>query len=973
MKKYIGKLNLKRVSYPVSIAIIKKFETDNKNLKPSIRINVYTFGEVAPLRNSIIPIYISKKSAESTIKLLLIKNHFYYIKNFNRLMSNYESIYHHYCFNCITGFRNKEKLKKHIEICRFFKPTVALMPNKNQLHKKEISKMSKFNFAVYCDFESILEKDSTIISNKTEITQKHRACGYAIIVIENDFDVYYQSYYRGKDCMKVFIKDLRILNMKIQAKLFTHMQMLPLSMEQEDEFLNADKCYLCDDIFLTDPLDRPININERKVHDHCHYTGIYRGAAHSKCNIEYRQIKKLPVYFHNLKGYDSHFIISSLSDIDFLECKIVPYSMEKFITFSLDDIQVMDSFQFLSESLEKLVDNLRNSNYDFPITRKVFEKRTNNESQKIRMLLQKSFYPYDYMDNFDKFQEKKLPPYKYFYSKLNNTNITEENYDFAQNVWNVFDMKSIGDYHNFYVLLDTALLADVFQAFRKTIFNVYKLDPCHFFSIPGLAWSAALKYIGKKIELFTDIDMYQFIERGIRGGISGVMKRHSIANNAESNTFNENEESKYLCYLDVNNLYGWAMNQNLPCSDFEWIDGNELSKIDWQNINTETNVGYIIEIDLIYPKELHDLHKDFPLCPERMKIPNTFLSKYQIDTLELLKKYGYRRTATEKLMLTLFDKTNYVLHFKNLKLYLQLGMKIQGFHRGIKFHQSKVLSPYIKLNTKLRKQAKNDFEKDLFKLMNNSVFGKSIQDNRKHLNVILAMNEKQAENAIRKPTFEQFNIIDENKAIIKMKKPSIKLDKPIFIGFTVLELSKHLMYDYKYNLFQKYYGDKIQLCYTDTDSFIFEIQSNTFIEELKNVFGEIMDFSNFKTDHPYFDNKNMKKIGLLKSETGEKTIHELVAIKSKLYSVLYGEDQKKCTAKGLQKSVLKKFINHNHYLNVIENNSAYITKMKRIQSKNHQLQTIKLNKMIFTAFDDKRYILDDGLNTLPFGHYSIKY
>src|SRR6266700_6525853 len=197
--------------------------------------------------------------------------------------------------------------------------------------------------------------------------------------------------------------------------------------------------------------------------------------------------------------------------------------------------------------------------------------------------------------------------------------------------------------------------------------------------------------------------------------------------------------------------------------------------------------------------------------------------------------------------------------------------------------------------------------------MNNSVFGKSIQDNRKHLNVILAVNQKQVVNAVKKPTFEQFNIIGENKAIIKMKKNAVKLDKPLFIGFTVLELSKFWMYTLHYKLFKKYYGDNLQLVYTDTDSFVYAIQTDNFIEELGTVFSDIIDFSNFDKKHPLYSEQNKKKVGYLKSEYGEKPVNEFVGLKSKLYSIVYDDDKNKSTAKGLQKSVLKKHVKHQHY------------------------------------------------------------
>ena len=710
---------------------------------------------------------------------------------------------------------------------------------------------------------------------------------------------------------------------------------------------------------------------KKRVRDHDHRTGLYRGPAHQLCNYNYRLPKKIPLFFHNLKNYDSHFILANLKENCFQKCNIIPQSIEKFISFSLDNIQVLDSYNFLSESLSNLVDNLQKSGGNFTITKKIFKKYIDEDKDNENILLRKSIYPYEYMNSFDKFNETSLPSIKSFYSSLSGNSISQEDYEFARTVWKKLNIKNLGEYHDFYCLLDTALLSDVFQVFRKTVLKTYKLDPGHFYSIPGLAWQAALKYTKITLELFDDIDMHMFIENAIRGGICGAMKRFAKSNNEFNEDYDPNEEEIYLCHLDVNNLYGKSLSEKLPTTDFEWVNKTELKKIDWKNINTQSEIGYIIECDFEYPTSLHDLHLDFPLAPERLKIPNEDLSEYQKKTLNYLKDYGFKRTPIEKLMLTLKDKEKYTIHFKNLKLYLELGLKLKDIHRGIKFFQSAFLKPYINLNTNLRKNANNDFEKDLYKLMNNSVFGKSIENKRKHLQVKLAMNQKQVKKWVQKPNFEYFNIMNENVAIMKMTKSHVILDKPISIGFTVLEISKHYMYSLHYKLFKDYYKENIQLIYTDTDSFIYEIKTNKYFDDLKNYFSPIMDFSNFNKNHPLFSDKNKKLIGYLKSEYGEKNVNEFVGLKSKLYSIVYDETSNKKTAKGLQKSILNKHIVHQHYKDVILNNSLFATSMNRIQSKEHKLQTIKLTKLIFQPFDDKRFILEDGINTIPFGHYSI--
>jgi hypothetical protein len=413
------------------------------------------------------------------------------------------------------------------------------------------------------------------------------------------------------------------------------------------------------------------------------------------------------------------------------------------------------------------------------------------------------------------------------------------------------------------------------------------------------------------------------------------------------------------------------MNQYLPVNNFQWIEESDFVTIDWKNINTKSNIGYVLEVDLKYPDKLHDLHADMPLAPHKLRIDNEQLSPYQHKTLDYLKQFGHRRTPTEKLLLTLYDKKNYIIHFENLKLYLNLGLELKKIHKCLKFNQSRFLRPWVKLNTNLRKNAKNNFDKDLFKLMINAVYGRSILDKRKHLNIKLALNEKQASKWLVKPNFKQFNIINNDKALIEMRKSVVKLDSPIYVGFSVLELSKGYMYKLHYNIFKHTYEDKIKLIYCDTDSLLYEIKTDDFYEDLKNDFKHIMDFSNYDKHHGLYDDRHKKIIGYLKDEYGGQIVTEFVGLKSKLYSIMYGDNKNKNTAKGLQKAILKKYINHDNYKNVLTKNNCLSTSMHRIQSKDQVIETIKLNKLIFTPMDDKRYILDNGIDTLPFGHYSI--
>ena len=245
-----------------------------------------------------------------------------------------------------------------------------------------------------------------------------------------------------------------------------------------------------------------------------------------------------------------------------------------------------------------------------------------------------------------------------------------------------------------------------------------------------------LKMTEVKLELLEDVDMLLMIEKGIRGGISNAFKRYAKANNKFMKSFDPNLKSSFIVYLDANNLYGWAMSQPLPVGGFEWMNEEELGN--WEKIVDEDGISCLLEVDLEYPRELHDFQNDFPLAPEKLKLGKV-----------------------EKLTQNLRDKKAMVLHGKNLKLYLSLGMKLKSVGRGLKFEEKTFMKCYIDKNTSLRSKAKNDFEKDFFKLMNNSVFGKTMENLRKRVSIELVKDAEKAAKLVNKPNFEDLKIFDE--------------------------------------------------------------------------------------------------------------------------------------------------------------------------------------------------------------------
>ena len=588
---------------------------------------------------------------------------------------------------------------------------------------------------IYADTESIVKPaDSPNTDTNTVQTSEHIPCSFAYTVVRSDGRVMSEKLYRGEDCMDVLFNCLEQELENIREDLKNER---PLAMTQQDWAIHsaADKCWVCDGPFK--PYEQGDTEGVWKVRDHDHLTGKYRGPAHSKCNLSLRIDPfhtPVPILFHNLKNYDAHHLISAIGRTEVKETvctdkngqpltykdkkgvekkqtvtdgkiSAIVQNMEKLISFSWGQFRFVDSYAFLSSSLGQLVANTPKANLS--ITRSYIEQA------KFNLITRKGVFPYEYMDSFDRFEETQLPPKENFYSSLTDESISDSDYQHAQEVWTTFNCQTIGDYHDLYLQTDVLLLADVFENFRRTALSTYKLDPAHYYTLPGYSWDALLKLTNVSLELLTEPDIYLFVEKGLRGGISMVSHHHAQANNPQMQNYNPDQPTSFLQYLDSNNLYGWAMSQYLPTGGFQWVNYTD------QILETPADAdrGFILEVDLEYPASLHRQHNDYPLAPEKMKVTNTMMSPYQ---QKLIDELGVS-ISCEKLVPNLMNKSRYVVHYRNLQLYLSLGLKLTKVHKVLQFQQSPWMAPYITKNTELRKTATNDFEKDFYKLMNNAV------------------------------------------------------------------------------------------------------------------------------------------------------------------------------------------------------------------------------------------------------------
>ena len=966
------------ITFPVTINQINRIEKQNK-------INIYLFG-YDTVKKRPYPIYPSPENYDDNLNLLYIEGknelgeettHYVLIKDFSSFNSNFTK--HkgkkHFCMRCLQCFYSNESLAKHRVYCLAINGVQAIdLPqkyiDKNGVERtpcvyfKNHHKTLPVPFGIYADFECITEKISgchpSDRKSYTEKYQKHRACSFGYKVVCH-YDNRYSGdvvIYRGEDCIQKFMKCMFEEVKNCQSIIRDNFNK-PLKMTNEDEksFKEATHCHIC---------EKKYRVDDVPVRDHCHVTGKYRGSAHQTCNLKLKisaENIKIPVVFHNLKGYDSHFIMNELGELikkgeENIKINVIAQNAEKYMAFYIGKhLSFIDSFAFNSSSLDKLAGNLEDR--DFIYTKDYF-----TDPVQFNLMKRKGVYPYDYMDSFSKFNDTKLLHREEFYSQLTDEGISEDFYSHAQNIWNTFNLQNMGEYHDLYLKTDILLLTDVSENFRKTCLTYYKLDPLHYITSPGLAWDAMLKMTGINLELITDIDMQLFIEKGLRGGISYIAHRHAEANNKYTRNYDPDKLSSYIMYLDANNLYGWAMSQPLPYGNFRWVRANNV-------IPKRKGIGHIYEVDLEYPEELHDLHNDYPCAPEKIKVSDDMLSDY---CREIKDKYNISSGNVNKLITTLNDKKNYVLHEENLKLYLSLGLKLKKIHRVLEFSEKPWLKQYIDFNTEKRKNAKNAFEKDFLKLMNNSVYGKTMENVRKRSNIYLETDPDHLLRQVAKPTYVSYKIFHDNLVALHMKNNFLKLDKPSYVGMCILDLSKVLMYDFHYNFIKAKYGDRARLLFTDTDSLCYIILTDDVYKDLYNH-KDIFDNSDYSKSSKFYFDENKKVIGKFKDEAAGNPITSFVGLKPKMYSYLVelpdGEIKNNKTCKGISKNVTKRDLEHEDYLSCLLNSTIEKHKIKTIRSDHHVVSSYEINKISLSCYDDKRYILDDGITSYAYGHVKI--
>jgi hypothetical protein len=774
------------VQYPVAVDVIGQYE-DLHNLKIVVWAydNLQCEGYPAVL-------YDCRTERPRVCHVLLIRGsedrqHYLLIKNINALMKDKSAKNkEHMCEHCLNKrFRSLDDLAKHKETCLKGDEVRVVMPEEENATIEFRNHGHKFHhpFSVFIDFESTLHTVVDDQEKNTQKTQQHipNSCGIKYTCIHNEFSEPLKLFNNAdpEELMREVIEYLDVLGKKSYDLLQQNKGRQERLQCDWRKYNSCSTCANCSCKFGEDD-------NSKKVWHHDHISGGYISALCNKCNQQMRYLKVLPIYAHNLKSYDAHFIIPALSkygceDTPLVDLNCIPQNEEKFISFTkvikvgeyrdkdnkvkpaTFELRFLDTMAFMATSLDALVKNLGSGCQSVSELRTRFpntSEQFSNDDEFV-MMTKKGIYPYEHITSYDNLLAEKLPPRSEFYNKLAQKECSKDEYRQAEAVFRQFKCQSFLEYHNLYLTADVLLLSDIWSNFVSTCMRIYQLDPHYYYTAPGLSWDAFLYHANAesmrktaqpfKLELLLIQEMYEMFEKSIRGGLSQISTRYAQANNPQMETYDPAQSLSYLLYLDANNLYGYAMCQFLPKSAFKWNTETWI-KERILALNDVAEMGYLFEVDLHYPLSLHDLHNGYALAPENIQVKNHMLNEWQTK-VQIRDGKGWRYeerkdNGVKKLCTTFYDKEKYVVNYRTLKLYLQLGLELKHVHRVIEFEQSDFMNSYIMKNTEERKNAKNDFEKDFYKLMNNSVFGKTMENVRNRINYKLVVTQEKAEKKV---------------------------------------------------------------------------------------------------------------------------------------------------------------------------------------------------------------------------------
>ena len=963
--KHEHELNTRNLKYPVTLQQIPQFEMDN-----NLCINVVGVDK----KQKTFFLYKSRQENKPRINLLLHKRHYSLIQSWNCFLNYCSRDKRTLCQKCGKYNIRRTTTQQRCSFCekgelqtRFDDIPDLHFPKHGTRQKFINFKNTKDHpFVFYCDLETMLkpvmeEEEEQKRKRKTKKKKIHRpiSIGYLRVCTNKKFSHKKPVIHTGEDCIEKFYSSMKKEIEYMDDILATVNYPLDMSKEQEREHDGADSCWVCD-VALKD---------EEKLRDHDHLKKFcnYLGTVCNACNLNRTDTERnqTPLIFHAGSRFDINFLIEKIHILKQTETRIIGKSGENIMSMNLfkKRLVVIDSLNHLSSSLAALVEILKKSGKPLKYTRRSLDK----DEEGLELVSRKGVFPYEYVTSLERLKETTaLPSAKEFYDELKEKSIAEDDYQHALKVWEHFNCKTLQDYMEIYLSSDITLLADVFENYRKFFREKFVLDSAKYLSLPGLSYDCMLKYTKCKLDFIYNKETYDFLRRGLRGGVSMITHRFEESNHPQLDSYDPNKPTTHLIYLDANALYSSIMTRKLPYRGLKWknFEKNEMKRI-IEEYTDQDKIGYFVECDLSYPPEIHDMTKDLPLAPEHRLVTEDMLSPY---ARSLKEKLGIKTDKVPKLLSTQYAREKYVCHIENLQFYLRKGMRLTKVHKVLEFRQKNIMKDYIDLCIRERnKTGISADEKSMWKLCCNAIFGKSIQNVEKRNSMTLLTDEKKVLRAISNPRFKHADLINKKIVQVCSFKRKNMVTTPYYIGVAVLELSKLHMMKIHYDHFMQNFGRlDLTLCMTDTDSLLYSIRGEEVEKRLKEM--EIIEFGNYPEDHPYHEQEQTGKLFYLKDESAGKPIKSFVGLRAKNYSIEYeNEKDNKTVGKGVPRAKLEK-ITHEDLKRVLGENTTVEISSNQLRSYKHKMYSIQQDKIALSPLDNKRYLCKDGIHTLPYGH-----
>ena len=1014
-------LDFSYCSSPTSFHEIRRWELDHR-----IGVCIWTWDAV----NESISLG-QASTLEKPINILLYKGHYMLISSMSRLTGSSAKHGRSLCTKCLNMFRNKRKLKKHFKSCEGpLIPQISMPRDDEQVEKHTLSRKDfRSPICIYADFEAFNRGIKRKGSSKLTA---HDVCSYAYYT-HTDADHFYQNnkLVLHREDAAHFLKSLAKMEDELTA------------LEEENDVWQDADWKECTASFDHTQSPFPCHYCKKLIHPYptefkdmmiYKYDVVYNGKrrlgfSHEKCAEDCSPSDKIPVFFHNLSGYDLHHIIRAISNVPdtpdwamsgiALNCQVLK-------TFTFGRFRFLDSMAFLKSGLGELTKNLPDSK---KIRMKSFAAKRKVD---FKLMSGKQIFPYMFLSDPDCWVKPTPLEPDHYYSHLSKEDADDDDICKLNNLLEQAPkLKNFGEYHDLYLGIDVMALTDVFEEFRSIAERQYKLDPTHYVSLPAFAWASQAKFSGSELHLLKSERMYKFFEDGIRGGFSAVVKRTAKANNSGlPEGMDPTLEESYIRYLDANNLYGHSMMQELPYRDFKFVGGEvggykgplpttneeahevianhetymadrgivhpttyapfesvcELIKLHQRSVQSFDLLGtqaYTAEVDLAYPEHLHKLHHDLPLAPEKMKIKKEQISKYSLDILKDIKS---EFTPSEKLVSHFNPRKRYIIHHRALRYYLKMGLKVTKIHRVVTYTEKAWLKPWIEHNTEFRAGAQNGFERDFYKLMNNSTFGKTMECVRDRIKVEFNRDLYDLEKSWKKENLKSAIAISENLVITHHQNMLVSLNKAIYTGQCILDNSKILMFKFHYGTVLPKWP-QARLLMTDTDSLCYYIPTVDLDGQIlkdEKLYAEF-DFSNLPPSDPLYSQKWCSIPGKMKNESPGGEITEFIGHRAKVYryekftKTSKGKGEKikwsakkvvkwEGTCKGVPKATKEKDLNMEHYRDAIFKRKKIPVTSTVIRSYQHNIYTVEQTRNALSPYDDKRFMHEDGLDSSPYGY-----